>query len=85
MQISVVSKTDNAVRLSLKDINTTVIEAIIDGLNKDPNVVYARYIVDHPDLVDPMLEIMVSEGTVKEAVGKAASAFADYFKNIEEI
>jgi len=84
MQITVVNQNENTARLSLKDVNTTVIEAIIDGLNNDANVDYARYIIDHPDLTDPMLEIKVNKGTVKEALQKSCKAFKDYFKAIEE-
>lgn len=84
MQITVVNETDDTARLALKDVNTTVIEAIIDGLNKDANVVYARYIVDHPDLTDPMLEVKVVKGTVKEAIQRAAKAFRTYFDAIDE-
>lgn len=84
MQITVVNQNENTARLSLKDVNTTVIEAIIDGLNNDANVDYARYIIDHPDLTDPMLEIKVNKGTVKEALQRSCNAFKEYFKAIEE-
>ncbi len=79
MQISVVDQNENTVRLSLKDVDTTIIEEIIDGLNRDSEVVYARYIVDHPDLTDRMIEVKVKEGTVKEAIERAAKAVVDYF------
>ena len=82
MQITVVNQNENTARLSLKDVNTTVIEAIIDGLNNDANVDYARYIIDHPDLTDPMLK--VNKGTVKEALQRSCKAFKEYFKAIEE-
>lgn len=84
MQITVVNQNENTTRLALKDVNTTVIEAIIDGLNKDANVDYARYIVDHPDLTDPMLEVKVNKGTVREALQKSCEAFRQYFSAIDE-
>ena len=84
MQITVVNQNENTARLSLKDVNTTVIEAITDGLNNDANVDYARYIIDHPDLTDPMLEVKVNKGTVKEALQRSCQAFKEYFKAIEE-
>lgn len=84
MQITVVNENENIVRLSLKDVSTTIIEAVIDGLNRDPQVVYARYIVDHPDLTDPMLEVKVNGGTAKEAIEKAAKKLEDYFSTVEE-
>lgn len=84
MQITVVNENESTVRLALKDVSTTVIEAIIDGLNRDPAVVYARYVVDHPDLTDPMLEVKVSKGTAKEAIERSSKRLADYFSAIEE-
>lgn len=86
MQIEVISKTDDGkkVRLKLTDINTTVIEAIIHGLNSNKNVVYARYIVEHPDLVDPFLELQIKDGTYQEALLQAAADFKDYFSTIDE-
>ncbi len=84
MQITVVTQNENTARLSLKDVNTTIIEAVIDGLNNNENVDYARYIVDHPDLTDPMLEVKVNKGTVKEAIQKSCADFKEYFKAINE-
>ena len=84
MQISVVNENENIVRLSLKDVDTTIIEEIIDGLNKDANVDYARYIVDHPDLTDRMLEVKVNNGTAKEAIENAVKKVIDYFSTIDE-
>lgn len=85
MQIYVVSREDkNTLRLGLKDASTTIIEPIIQELNKDGNVVYARYIVDHPDLDDPYLEVRVSKGTPESALKKAAKAVGEYFSAIDE-
>lgn len=85
MQISVVNESENTVRLSLKDVDTTIIEEIIDGLNRNSNVDYARYIVDHPDLTDRMLEVKVNKGTPKEAIKLAAENVIEYFSSIDEI
>ena len=52
-------------------------------INKDANVVYARYIVDHPDLTDPMLESKMAKGSYKDALLKASKAFEEYFKSIQ--
>ena len=84
MQISVVNENENIVRLSLKDVDTTIIEEIIDGLNKDANVDYARYIVDHPDLTDRMLEVKVNNGKAKDAVLRAADRVIEYFSSVDE-
>ncbi|MCQ2078479.1 MAG: DNA-directed RNA polymerase subunit L [archaeon] len=84
MQIKVVNETENITRFALVDVNTTIIEAVIDGLNRNKNVDYARYIVDHPDLTDRMLEIKVNNGTVKEALQAAVGDFKAYFSEINE-
>ena len=73
---------EGVVRFALKDASTTIIEPIIEELNKDKSVVFARYIVDHPDLTDPVLEVKVSEGSPVAAVKAAADRVADIFKSV---
>ncbi|AGI48136.1 DNA-directed RNA polymerase, subunit L [Thermoplasmatales archaeon BRNA1] len=79
MQIRVVKKEADTVRFGLKDANSTIIEPIIEFLNKDPEVVFARYIVDHPDLDDPILEVKVKSGTPEDAVKRAAESVGKAF------
>ena len=83
MQIYVLKKEDNVVRFGLKDANSTIIEPVIEALNKDKDVVFARYIVDHPDLDDPILEVKVSAGTPEEAVKKAAESVKKIFADLQ--
>lgn len=84
MQIYVVSREGNTLRLGLKNHNTTIIEPIIQKLNQDATVEYCRYIVDHPDLDDPCLEVRVRSGTPEEALKRAAASVGDYFSSISE-
>ncbi|MGI6009850.1 MAG: RpoL/Rpb11 RNA polymerase subunit family protein [Methanomethylophilus sp.] len=86
MQMYVVSRTDEGktLRIGLKDSSTTLVEPLIQELNENKDVVYSRYIEDHPDLTDPCLEIKVKKGTPEAALKKAAEAVADYFGKIEE-
>lgn len=79
MKAYVAERSENTVRIGLKDTSTTIIEPIIDELNRDSNVVFARYIIDHPDLDDPIIEVKVAKGEPEDAVKKAAEAVADYF------
>ena len=79
-----IQKDDGAtVWFALKDANTTIIEPIIEELNKDKNVVFARYVVDHPDLTDPVLEVRVSSGTPAEAIKAAAEKVQAVFKGLQ--
>ncbi len=84
MQIYVVSREGNTLRLGLKNHSTTIIEPIIGELNADDAVEYCRYIVDHPDLDDPYLEIRVRSGTPEEALKRASAAVGDYFSSVSE-
>lgn len=84
MQIYVMEKTEKSLKLGLKDASTTIVEPIIDELNKDPKVDIVRYIVDHPDLTDPIVEIKVSAGTPGEAVKRACAAVGEYFSGLTE-
>lgn len=84
MQIYVVSREENTLRLGLKNHNTTIIEPLIQELNQDAAVEYCRYIVDHPDLDDPYLEVKVRSGTPEEALKRAAAAVGDYFSSVSE-
>ncbi|MBE6526612.1 MAG: DNA-directed RNA polymerase subunit L [Thermoplasmata archaeon] len=83
MQIYVLKKEENVVRFGLKEPNSTIIEPIIEALNQDKNVVFARYIVDHPDLDDHVLEVKVSAGTPEEAVKKAAESVKQIFAGLQ--
>ena len=67
MQIYVVSREGKTLRLGLKNHSTTIIEPLIQELNQNEDVEYCRYIVDHPDLDDPYLEVRVRNGTPEEA------------------
>lgn len=79
MKAYVVERSDKTIRIGLKDASTTIIEPVIDELNRDSNVVFARYIIDHPDLDDPVLEVRVAEGKPEDAIKKASQAVGDYF------
>ena len=83
MQIVVQKEEDMTVWFALKDASTTVVEPIIEELNEDKNVVFARYTVDHPDLTDPVLEVKVSVGTPQQAVKKAAEKVNKVFAGIK--
>lgn len=86
MQMYVVTRSDEGktLRIGLKDSSTTLVEPLIQELNADKDVVYSRYIEDHPDLDDPYLEIKVSSGTPEAALKRAAETVAAYFSKIEE-
>jgi len=68
MQIYIMDDKVETVRFGLKESDSTIIEPVIEELNKIPEVVYARYIVDHPDLLDHILEVKVNPGCDPKAI-----------------
>ena len=84
MHAYVVEENDRLLRLGLKDASTTIIEPIIQELNADKNVAFARYIEEHPYLTDPFLEVEVTKGSPRDAVKKASKAVGEYFSSISE-
>jgi len=84
MQVYAVEKTEKSLKLGLKDASTTIVEPIIQELNQDKKVAVVRYIVDHPDLTDPVLYVEVTSGTPTEAVQRACEAVGKYFSGLTE-
>ncbi len=84
MRAYVVEETDGFLRLGLKDPSTTIIEPIIQELNADGNVVFARYIEEHPYLDDPFFEVRVSKGSPRDAIKKASKSVSKYFSAVTE-
>ena len=83
MQIEVQKEEGMTVWFVLRNASTTVVEPVIEELNKDKNVVFARYTVDHPDLTDPVLEVKVTAGTPQQAVKAAAERVKAVFAEIK--
>lgn len=84
MQVYAVEQTEKSLKLGLKDASTTIVEPIIQELNQDKKVAVVRYIVDHPDLTDPVIYIEVTSGTPIEAVQRACAAVGKYFSGLTE-
>lgn len=83
MKIYIVEKTDNSVRLGLKNADVTIIQPLMDMLYKNPNVVLVRYIEDHPELEDKVLFVQVSEGDPLTIVKESADELSEYFSELK--
>ncbi len=82
MKTYVVEKTDNAVTLGLKNVDMTIIQALMDALNNIEDVLLVRYEEEHPELEDNLLFVKVKEGndplaTIKEAADELSKYFAE--------
>ena len=82
-----VTETDDkkSITFTLKDMDTTLINPIMDTLDRDENVKIVRFVNIHPELENPELIVEVrdnSDVTAKEAVIIAANAVSEYFGTV---
>ena len=86
MEVYVVEKSDDQKSMTLGFKNAgskgiTMLNGLIDVLDKDPNVEMVRFIETHPELDDRKLFVKVRMGTAKNTIASAANDLALYFAN----
>jgi len=83
MEIEVLSKDSKSIELRIRGEGHTLLNMLVDELNKDPHVSYAAYSVDHP-LIDEARLIIVTDGSVNpfEALKKAVNNLKDLLKDL---
>ena len=67
--------------LGIKEINQTMVEAIVHALNQDPDVKMVRFIDSHPELEDQRLIIETNKGDAKQKLIDAANYVSKYFSD----
>ncbi len=84
MQLQLVEKTENSIKIGLIDADTTIITPIIEKLDKDKKVKIVRYIETHPELDTPELYVEMYEGDPVKAIVDASGEVSKYFESIKE-
>jgi len=84
MAVYTVEKTDKTITLGFTEDNPTLIELMIKALNDDSSVVMVRYVNQHPELSDVVLQVEVSKGKPEDAVKNASKAVAAYFAPVKK-
>ena len=84
MDFYLAEKTDKSVTIKFRDSNTTLINPIMEELDKDKNVKTVRFINSHPELEEPALYVETSKGNPLDAISKAAEKVSQYYATIKK-
>lgn len=83
MQLKCVEKSNDSIKIEIKDADTTIIMPIIERLNDMKDVKYARYIDTHPELDVPKLQVVMNDGKdVMTAMNKVIADLQSYFETV---
>lgn len=85
MEMRVLDKDKNALRLEIDGPDDTVIYPLINELLKDADVDEAKYSVGHPQLDKPVLYVRTKKGKPQAAIKKAAESLAGQFREAKTL
>ncbi len=85
MQLRLLEKQKDSVRVEVANPDETVIYPLITALLKDEDVSDALYYTGHPQLDKPVLTIKVKKGNAAAALKRAASGLADEFAAAKQL
>ena len=80
MELKVLEKEKNALKVEIEGPDDTVIYPLINELLKDEDVAEAKYAVGHPQLDKPVLYVRTKKGKPQSAIRKAAESLAGQFR-----
>jgi DNA-directed RNA polymerase subunit L len=79
MQLRLLEKEKNSVRIEVSNPDDTVLYPLITALLKHEDVADARYFTGHPQLDKPVLTIVTKKGNPQAILKKVAEALADEY------
>ena len=82
MQLQLVDRTENTIKIGIRDADTTIVMPLIEKLNDNKKVKIVRYIETHPELDMPELYVEMYEGDPVSAIVDAADEMSEYFGSI---
>lgn len=85
MELKLLEKKKDSIKLEIQDPDETLIYPLIHELLQDKNVADARYITGHPQLDKPVLFVAVKEGKPQAALKKAAKSLANQFAEARQL
>ena len=84
MELQLLDKDKDSIRIQIQDADMTLIQPIINELIKDEGVDEVRYITGHPELDLPVLYIRVKNGKPQTALKRATKSLANEYKEALE-
>lgn len=84
MEIQLVEKDKDSIKILIKDADMTLISPLVKELLEDDQVIEVKYTAARPDLAVPTLYIKVSSGKPQTALKRAAKSLSNTFKETRE-
>ena len=84
MEIQLVDKDKDSIRILIKDADMTLISPLVKELLEDDQVAEVKYTPAHPDLDVPTLYVRVKTGKPQTALKRAAKSLSNTFKETGE-
>lgn len=85
MQLRLLEKQKDSVRIEVANPDDTVIYPLISTLLKDEDVADALYYTGHPQLDKPVLTIRTKKGSPQVALKRAAHRLAEEFAETKKL
>lgn len=82
MEIKLISKQKNMMKIEIIDADETILEPLKIKLLEDDDVEYANYFRKHPLLDNPVLIVKVKKGKPQGAIKRAAKAIATEYEEM---
>jgi DNA-directed RNA polymerase subunit L len=84
MEIQLVEKDKDSIKILIKDADMTLISPLVKELLEDEQVAEVKYTAAHPALDVPTLYVRVSSGKPQTALKRAAKSLSNTFKETRE-
>ncbi|NPA75087.1 MAG: DNA-directed RNA polymerase subunit L [Euryarchaeota archaeon] len=84
MEFKVISKDKTTIELEVLNADRTLLIPLVEEMNKDEKVEYAKYHYDHPYLSNPVLKIKVNSGKPQAAIKRAAKKLEKVYEELHE-
>lgn len=85
MQLRLLEKQKDSLRIEVANPDETVIYPLITALLHDQDVADALYYTGHPQLDKPILTIRTKKGSPQAALKKAANGLASEFEDARKL
>lgn len=80
----IAERTERSVKIMFKGTDTTLLNTIMDELDRDSDVKIVRYINTHPELDEPSLYVETGGKDPVDAILEAADRVSVYFSSVKQ-
>lgn len=85
MQLRLLEKGKNSIRIEISNPDDTVIYPLLTALQKQEDVTDARYFTGHPQLDKPVLTIETKKGNPQAILKKVAEELAGEYASAKQL